>query len=77
MKDLGAAKQILGMIITRDGKNRKLTLYKNEYIQNVLKIFNMQNEKLVSTPLASHLKLRIYVPRLMKKWIIRVKFHMN
>ena len=26
MKDLGAAKQILGMRITRDRKNRKLTL---------------------------------------------------
>ena len=26
IKDLGAAKQILGMRITRDSKNRKLTL---------------------------------------------------
>ena len=32
MKDLGAAKQILGMRITRDRKNRKLTLSQNEYI---------------------------------------------
>jgi len=37
MKDLGAAKQILGMRITRDRKNRKLTLSQNEYIQKVLK----------------------------------------
>ena len=32
MKDLGAAKQILGMRITRDGKNHKLTLSQGEYI---------------------------------------------
>ena len=57
MKDLGAAKQILGMRITRDRKNRKLTLSQNEYIQKVLKRFNMQNAKLVRTPFASHFKL--------------------
>ena len=56
MKDLGAAKQILGMRITRDRKNHKLTLSQNEYIQKVLKIFNMQNEKPFSTPFASHFK---------------------
>ena len=32
MKDLGAAKQIFGMRITRDKKNRKLTLSWSEYI---------------------------------------------
>eukprot|EP00253_Pinus_taeda_P004652 PITA_04652 len=57
MKDLGAAKQILGMRITRDRKNRKLTLSQNEYIQKVLKRFNMHNAKPVSTPFASHFKL--------------------
>ena len=57
MKDLGATKQILGMRITRDRKNRKLTLSQNEYIQKVLKRFNMHNAKLVSTPFASHFKL--------------------
>ena len=56
MKDLGAAKQILGMRITRDRKNRKLTLSQNEYIQKVLKRFNMHNAKPVSTPFASHFK---------------------
>ena len=35
MKDLGAAKQILCMRITRDRKNCKLTLSQNEYIQKV------------------------------------------
>ena len=41
MKDLGAAKKILGMRITRDKKNRKLTLSQGEYIEKVLEKFNM------------------------------------
>ena len=41
MKDLGAAKQIFVMRITRDRKNRKLTLLQSEYIKKVLEIFNM------------------------------------
>jgi hypothetical protein len=57
MKDLGAAKKILGMRITRDRKNHKLTLSQGEYIEKVLERFRMQNEKPVSTPLASHFKL--------------------
>jgi hypothetical protein len=57
MKDLGAAKKILGMIITRDKKNHKLTLSQGEYIEKVLERFRMLNEKLVSTPLANHFKL--------------------
>ena len=57
MKDLGTAKQILGMRITRDRKNRKLTLSQSEYIQKVLERFRMHNEKPVSTPLASHFSL--------------------
>jgi hypothetical protein len=54
MKDLGATKKILGMRITRDKKNRKLTLSQGEYIEKVLERFRMKNEKPVSTPLASH-----------------------
>ena len=57
MKDLGAAKKILGMRITRDGKNRKLTLSQGEYTEKVLERFRMQNEKLISTPLVIHFKL--------------------
>ena len=57
MKDLGAAKKILGMKITRDRKNRKLTLSQGEYIEKVLERFNMQDAKPVSTPLATHFKL--------------------
>ena len=41
MKDLGAAKQILGVIITRDRKNRKLTFPQGEYIEKVLQRFRM------------------------------------
>ena len=57
MKYLGVAKQILGIRITRDRQNRKLTLSQGEYIEKVLQRFRMQNEKLVSIPLASHFKL--------------------
>ena len=57
MKDLGAAKKILGMRITRDRKNHKLTLSKDEYIEKVLQRFRMQNAKPVSTPLDIHFKL--------------------
>ena len=57
MKDLGVAKQILGMRITRDKKNHKLTLYQGEYIEKVLERFRMQNEKPVSTPFSCHFKL--------------------
>ncbi|KAH9307354.1 hypothetical protein KI387_035265, partial [Taxus chinensis] len=57
MKDLGAAKQILGMRISRDRKERKLTLSQEEYIKKVLERFNMQDAKPVGTPLASHFKL--------------------
>jgi hypothetical protein len=57
IKDLGAAKKILGMRITRDMKNCKLTLSQGEYIEKLLERFRMQNGKPISTPLASHLKL--------------------
>ena len=49
MKDLGAVKQILGMRITGDRENHKLTLYQSEYIENVLERFRLQDAKLVST----------------------------
>jgi hypothetical protein len=57
MKDLGVAKKILGMRITRDRKNQKLTLSQGEYTEKVLERFRMQNAKPVNTPLASHFKL--------------------
>ena len=57
MKDLGSAKQILGMKISRDRKNRKIWLSQESYIENVLERFNMSKAKAVCSPLAGHLKL--------------------
>jgi hypothetical protein len=57
MKDLGAAKKILGMEIQRDRKAGKLYLSQKKYIEKVLERFGMQNSKLVSTPLATHFRL--------------------
>nr|GEZ44442.1 retrovirus-related Pol polyprotein from transposon TNT 1-94 [Tanacetum cinerariifolium] len=57
MKDLGAAKRILGMEIQRDQKMVKLTLSQTDYIPKVLKKFNMSSCKPVPTPLAPHFKL--------------------
>ena len=57
MKDLGATKQILGMRIIRDRKNRKLTLSRGKNIEKVLDRYTMKNAKPVSTPLAIDFKL--------------------
>lgn len=57
MKDLGPAKKILGMQITRDKQRGILQLSQAEYINRVLQRFNMDNAKPVSTPLASHFRL--------------------
>ena len=57
MKELGAAKKILGMDISRDRQAGKLFLSQNKYIEKVLDRFNMSNCKPVSTPLATHFKL--------------------
>ena len=45
MKDLGAAKKIHGMRITRDMENHKLILSHSEYIEKVLVRFRMQKCK--------------------------------
>ena len=57
MKNLGAAKQILGMRIIRDKANGTLKLSQLEYVKKVLSRFNMNKAKPVSTPLGSHFKL--------------------
>ncbi|KAL5574541.1 hypothetical protein UlMin_016240 [Ulmus minor] len=57
MKDLGAAKQILGMRIKRDTKSGTLVLSQAEYINKVLSKFNMQDAKPMSTPLGVHFRL--------------------
>ena len=57
MKDLGAAKQIIGMRIIKDKANGTLKLSQSEYVKKVLSRFNMNEAKPVSTPLDSHFKL--------------------
>ena len=57
MKDLGSAKQILGMKISREMKNMKLWLSQESYIEKVLERFNMSKAKAVCSPLAGQLKL--------------------
>ena len=57
MKDLEAAKQILGMRIITDKANGTLKLSQSEYVKKVLSRFNMNEAKPVSTPLGSHFKL--------------------
>jgi len=54
MKDLGAAKHILGMQISRDQNARTLILSQQEYIEKILERFGMNKAKPVSTPLAAH-----------------------
>ena len=57
MKDLGVAKQILGMRIIRDKANGTLKLLQSEYVKKILSRFNMNEAKPVSTPLGSYFKL--------------------
>ena len=57
MKDLGAAKQIFGMRISRDRVNGTLKLSQEEYIKKIGSRFNVDGAKPVSTTLASHFKL--------------------
>ena len=56
MKDLGAAKKILGMEICRYRQVGMLYLSQKGYIEKVLHRFNMQNTKLINTPLAAHFR---------------------
>ena len=53
MKDLGPAKQMLGMRITRDRKAKKLWLSQEKYVERVLERFNMKDAKSVSTHTSS------------------------
>ncbi|BFG14424.1 hypothetical protein CerSpe_006980 [Prunus speciosa] len=57
VKDLGAAQKILGMEIQRDRTAGRIWISEAKYIQKVLEKFNMQEAKVVSTPLAAHFKL--------------------
>lgn len=57
MKDLGDAKKILGMEITRDREKRELSVSQEGYLWKVLGNFNMDQSKSVATPLGAHFKL--------------------
>ena len=57
MKDLGHAKKILGMRITRLWDKMMIYLSQKKYIERVLERFNMKNAKPVSIPLAGLMKL--------------------
>ncbi|KAL9815865.1 putative RNA-directed DNA polymerase [Arabidopsis thaliana] len=56
MKDLGPARKILGMEITRNREENILELSQRSYLQKVLKTFRMDECKPVKTPLAPHMK---------------------
>lgn len=60
MQDLGAAQKIFGMEIRRDKNARRLWLSQGKYIRKILEKFDMYNAKPVSTPLATHFKLRAH-----------------
>ena len=51
MKDLGEAKVILGLEITRDRKNRELHLGQSKYAGDILERFGMHDSRPVSTPM--------------------------
>ena len=57
MKDIGAAKRILGIGISRDRREKKIYLSQEQYIRKVLQRFQMENPKVVSIALATHFKL--------------------
>lgn len=57
MKDLGDAKKILGMEISRERDNKFMYLNQKRYIDKVLKRFSMNSAKVVSTSFASHFLL--------------------
>ena len=60
MKDLGAAKKLLGMEIQMDRKSDKLYLTQSRYLEKILDRFNMGNCKAVSTPLYSSAASDVY-----------------
>ena len=57
MKDIGPAKQILGMHIVRDRTKEVLWLSQEKYVTKILERFNMSKEKPVGSTLATNYKL--------------------
>ncbi|GJS05372.1 transposable element [Tanacetum coccineum] len=57
MKDLGAARKILGMEIIRDRKHGKLFLSQKSYIEKIISRFGMSSAKSVNTPSSANFRL--------------------
>ena len=57
MKELGEPWYILGMRIEQDGSKKTLRIFQSEYIQKVLKRFNMEKSKLAPTLLPTLIRL--------------------
>ena len=58
MKDLGAARRILGMDIFRDKEAGRLVLSQERYLSKVLKTFNMEESREVQTSIGSQFRLK-------------------
>ncbi|CAA7029216.1 unnamed protein product [Microthlaspi erraticum] len=59
MKDLGAARRILGMEIIRDRVNGTLRLSQSSYLKKVIENFRMTDSKSSQTPIGAHFKLSL------------------
>jgi hypothetical protein len=59
MKDLGAAKFIMGMDIKRYHANKKLWSNQRKYVEIILQRFNMQESKPIKVPI--HVGVNLYV----------------
>lgn len=57
MKDIGCARKILGMQITRDKSCLILFVSQEDHLKKTLRKYAMSDAKEVSTPLANHFKL--------------------
>lgn len=51
IEDLGEVNYVLGMLVKRDRKSRTLTISQPKYLEGILKRFNMEHCKPVSTPM--------------------------
>ncbi|CAK9833808.1 Retrovirus-related Pol polyprotein from transposon TNT 1-94 [Anthophora retusa] len=57
MTDLGPISEILGIKIERNGETGSMKLSQTRYIVGLISKFNMQNAKVVSTPMESNTKI--------------------
>ncbi|KAJ4718466.1 Retrovirus-related Pol polyprotein from transposon TNT 1-94 [Melia azedarach] len=68
MKDLGAARKILGMEIYRDRSKKKLFLSQKRYIQKILSKFGMSTTKPIDTPSAANAHMSVaFAPKSVKE----------